>query len=118
MRNPFKKTPKKRGSAHPVDNEKLRARMHAWIEANYPADPDEQALETNRAILELAIEAETDPEAQKAEDVWVLFVVDEDGFVMDQDGEYLVPERLREGNAFAYVTDDIAHAFSQRFEDR
>ena len=60
-------------------------------------------VQINAAVLDLAVEAASAPEAQK-EGRWVIFLIDKDGFVMDQQGEYLLPQAVRGSNTFIRVS--------------
>lgn len=83
----------------PVNQVELRKVMTAWMDAHdIDADHPEALLQTNKMILALASEAANDPAAQNAEGAeWILFIVDEDGWVLNQQQEYLVPADIRKG---------------------
>jgi hypothetical protein len=97
VRIPFSKDPKKVGML-PVNQAELRKVMVSWTDAHDldAAHPD-TLVQTNKMILALASEAANDPAAQNAEGAeWILFIVDEDGWVLNQEEEYLVRGRYSE----------------------
>lgn len=99
MRNPFKKKSERGKPAATiiVDVDAARERYLARL-SDSPGTDLENAILFNAVMLEMAEEAGKNPEAEGS---FVIFLVDEDGFVLSQDGEYLVPRKAREGNTFA-----------------
>jgi hypothetical protein len=123
MRNPFsrKSQPMQEilASSHPVNVGKLRERMVAWsMENDRDSEDPAYLLEMNKAILELAVEAERLSDAGNDEEgEWVLFLIDENGWVLNQERRYLVPDDQRVGNVWGYLDDELAFFFSDRFTD-
>jgi hypothetical protein len=100
VRNPFRKNSGEQGKPAAtiiVDVDAARQRYLTRC-PDHPMTPLEDAILFNAVIVEMGEEAEKNPDAQGN---FVIFLVDEDGFVLSQEGEYLVPVEAREGNTFA-----------------
>lgn len=105
MRNPFRKKSSERGipvDALAFDVDKGRERYLERL-------PDHEISKVEADILYNAVVIETGIPSKQLEDSqpetenpgkYVLFMIDEDGFLMDQNREYLLPSELRCGRAF------------------
>ena len=104
MRNPFRRSkPKgKPAAALVVDVEAARTR---YLERcpDRPTTDLEDSILFNAVVLEMGEKAEQHPHAEGS---FVIYLVDEDGFVLKQDGEYLLPPEVREGNTFARLVSE------------
>lgn len=104
VRNPFRKD-RSRGkpaAAVVVDVDAARER---YLERcpDRPTTELEDSILFNAVVLEMGEEAEQQPEA---EGKFVIYLVDEDGFVLKQDGKYLLPPEVREGNTFTRILSE------------
>lgn len=93
--------PPESASALIVDNAELQRRGMEAAMKTEDFDPLAMAINMNANVLELGVSPES-PEAQDdREGEFMIFLVDEDGFVLSQDGEYLLPEDVRRNNTWA-----------------
>jgi hypothetical protein len=96
MQNPFKK----RGKPAATIVVNVDAARERYLERcpDRPTTELEDAILFNSVILEMGEEAEEAPEEEEGR--YLIYLVDEDGFVLDQDGEYLLPREVRNDNTF------------------
>ena len=85
------------GDAAPIGNPALAAELEGLL----TADRDE------RRGVGGEIDVEKCGKRARAEGGFVIFLIDDDGFMLKQDGEYLLPAEIREGNTWARLSGDM-----------
>jgi len=107
MWNPLRRSSFKKGkpaAAVVVDVEAARER---YLERcpDRPTSQLEDSILFNAVVLEMGERTE---QASDAPGNFIIYLIDEDGFVLKQDGEYLLPREVRSGNTFARVASEAA----------
>ena len=107
MRTPFEK---KEPGAYlgAIDMKELRARLDTWreerLDAGEPVDELAIATQMNLVAYTLAIETAEGPSSEEEEGEYLTFAFDRDGWAFSPNtGEYMVPERIREGHSIVYL---------------
>jgi hypothetical protein len=106
VRSPLSRRQRKAGAQAPlaVNLDELGPRMKRWTAEHPRSSADDQAIEMNQAILQL--DAEAKERGAREEGKWVGFLVDDDGFVIDPNDNYVVRAELREGRTFERLRGD------------
>jgi hypothetical protein len=104
MRNPFRRT---EGRGKPLDAlilDVYKGRQR-YLERlpDRPTTAVEDGILHNAVVIELGIPHKSD--SDNVEGNFVIFLIDEDGFILDTDGSYALPAGVREGNTFADVSE-------------
>ena len=99
MRNPFSRKPKQvPENLLGVNLDELNPRMDRWIADHPEATDDDKKIEVSVAITELG--AEERRRGAQEEGHWVVFRMDDDGFLIGPDDQYVIRSGLREGKTF------------------